>query len=112
MSYPDHSDEDQQRSRELLVLAAGGGVLCECLGPRPDAEKTHSGEVSARGEFDSLTSVALLTLLYILMTVVYCTHVILIHFFYCKAATFSARLGPPSKKETFKGFTYTYWSLH
>lgn len=55
MSYPDHSDEDQQRSRELLVLAAGGGVLCECLGPRPDAEKTHSGEVSARGEFDSLT---------------------------------------------------------
>lgn len=78
MSYPDHSDEDQQRSRKLLVLATGGGVLCECLGPRPDAEKTHSGEVSARGEFDSLTSVAPSTLLYILMTVVYCTHVILL----------------------------------
>lgn len=49
MSDSDHSDEDKQRGRELLVLPAGGGVLCECLGPGPDAEKAHTGEVPTGG---------------------------------------------------------------
>lgn len=47
VSHPDYSDEDEKRGGELLVLPAGGGVLCQRLGPGPDAEKAHIGEVSA-----------------------------------------------------------------
>lgn len=49
MSDPDHTYEDQQRGGELLVVTFGGGVLCERLGPGPDAEEAHTGEVPARG---------------------------------------------------------------
>lgn len=51
MSHSDHSDEDQQGSRKLLVFPSRGGVLRECLGSGPDAKKTHPGEVSAGGPF-------------------------------------------------------------
>lgn len=54
MSHSYCSNEDQQRSRELLVLPAGGGVLRQRLGPGPDATKTHSGEISTRGLFHSV----------------------------------------------------------
>lgn len=50
-SHPDCPDEDQQRGRELLVLFVGGGVLCQRLGPGPDAEEAHTREVPARGSF-------------------------------------------------------------
>ena len=49
VSHPNHSNENQQRGGELLVLFAGRGVLRECLGPGPDAEKAHTGEVPAGG---------------------------------------------------------------
>lgn len=49
MSHSYCSNEDQQRSRELLVLPAGGGVRRQRLGPGPDAEKTYAGEISTRG---------------------------------------------------------------
>lgn len=54
MSDSNHSDEDEPRGGELLVVPAGGGVLCKRLGPGPDAEKAHTGEVPAGGWHQNL----------------------------------------------------------